>query len=90
MCYNSIRKSEQVFALNGKKERKKMKYIETTIAKNEKVNEHGVTIINEVIKIETSCTKEFVWYRVVGGHRCIVCSFKTEKRMREAMVKIGF
>ena len=66
------------------------KYIETTIARNEAINENGANVINEVIKIETACTKEFVWYRTVADYKSIVCSFKTEKKMRDAMASIGF
>lgn len=67
-----------------------MKYIETTIERNEKTNENGVAVVNEVVKIETSCNKEFVWYRTVGDYKSIICSYKTEKKMREAMKNIGF
>lgn len=66
------------------------KYTETIIERNEKTNEYGVKEINEVVKLESACTKEFIWYKTVGDYKHIVCSFKTEKRMREAMKKAGF
>ena len=65
-------------------------YTETTIERKQKKNEHGVTIVDEIVKLESACTKEYVWYQSIGDYKRIVCSFKTEKRMRKAMEEIGF
>lgn len=67
-----------------------MKARETIVERTEGLNEHGVKIINELVKIETACTKEYVWYRTTGDSKCIVCSYKAEKRMRKAMTDYGF
>ena len=67
-----------------------MRAMETIIERNEGLNEHGVKIINELVKIETACTKEYVWYRTTADSKCIVCSYKAEKRMRKAMTDYGF
>ena len=67
-----------------------IRIIETIIERNEGLNEHGAKIINELVKIETACTKEYVWYQTIGDHKHIVCSYKAEKRMRKAMADYGF
>ena len=67
-----------------------MKCNKTIVERNEGINEHGVKIINELVKIETSCTKEYVWYKTVGDCNSVFCSYKTEKRMRKAMDDCGF
>ncbi len=67
-----------------------MKVTKTIIERNEGQNEHGCKITNELVKIETNCTKEYVWYKTINDHKCIVCSYKTEKRMRKAMADCGF
>ena len=64
-----------------------MKYMETVIERKETINENGVKIVNEIVKLKSACTEEFVWYRTTGDHKCIVCSYKTEKRMRKAMAE---
>lgn len=67
-----------------------MKHTKTVIDRKETKNEYGVTIINEIVEIKSASDKEFVWYRTIGDFKSIVCSFKTEKRIRKAMEEIGF
>lgn len=66
------------------------KYIETVIERADGLNEYGVQVVNELVKIQTACNTEYVWYKTVCGNKSIVCSFKTEKRMRVAMADFGF
>lgn len=75
-----------------------MKDIRTVIEENETTNEYGVKVINELVRFDKLYSSgkiaqgytEFVWYKTVGDRRMIVCSFKTEKKIRETMEKFGF
>lgn len=67
-----------------------MKLTKTIIERREGINEYGTPTIYEVVEIKTACTKEYVWYEMVGGSTMIKCSYKTEKRMRKAMEDFGF
>lgn len=77
-----------------------MKRTKELLERVEKVNEHGVTIINELYLLKKSfrskdgiekvMEKEFVWYQTTGDHTRIFCSYKTEKKMREKMAQCDF
>lgn len=77
-----------------------MKNIKTVIERNEKVNECGVKVVNELVRLDKVCSDgsiakgytEYVWYEEVGEDdiKHIKISYKTESRMRKAMVEFGF
>ena len=77
-----------------------MKNIETVIERNEKTNEYGIKVVNEFVRFEKAYSDgkiakgytEFVWYETVGenGRRSYKMSYKTEAKIRKAMVEFGF
>ena len=77
-----------------------MKKISEVLERVERVNEHEVKIVNELVVLkkvyndkdgnEKVLEQEFVWYEKTGDFTRTFCRYKREKKMREEMEKHNF